>query len=174
MKEAQENFASSSIMPLPALPVRPVHRQNAPRSGRPARMPRKILAADQIFRIDTSDPTSSSFSPSDYVTPDTSRNLSEDCTAPGDLSQIPTIDTPRRRRATISSMSPKSESKSPNSLNRVTGSSPMKHTEKANSSGDLNKLVRPISPLDELRKQLEKGQSHVSVLLYSITYSRSV
>lgn len=54
MKDAQENFASSGVAPLPPLPARPVsHIYSKNPVSRPNRVPRKIIAASEIFAQDT-------------------------------------------------------------------------------------------------------------------------
>ncbi len=161
VKEAQENFAASSgVTPLPALPVRPPTRPEAKRTGRPGRVPRRILAADRIFTPDVSD-VSSSMMQSECLSPlEDTHNVSTVLTIPSDESSAapitppPAVSPPRQRRVTISSVSPD------NSVNMMVDvesqSSPLRH-EKAKSASHLNRLVRPITPLDMLEKELEKG-----------------
>ncbi|KLO07620.1 hypothetical protein SCHPADRAFT_859973 [Schizopora paradoxa] len=183
VKEAQENFAASSgVTPLPALPVRPRTRPEAKRSGRPGRVPRRILAADRIFTPDVSDVSnvSSSMMQSECISPvEVTHNVSTVLTIPSEDSSAapitpPAVSPPRQRRVTISSISPD------NSANMMVDveTSPLRH-EKAKSASHLNRLVRPITPLDMLEKELEKEAapkptpSLTSVLDRSIFISRT-
>lgn len=179
VKEAQENFAASSgVTPLPPLPVRPRTRPEAKRTGRPGRVPRRILAADRIFTPDVSDVSniSPSMMQSECASPvEITHNVSTVLTIPSDESSAapitpPAVSSPRQRRVTISSVSPN------NSANMMIDveTSPLRH-EKAKSASHLNRLVRPITPLDMLEKELEKGTFnslyYISFLL--TLYSRS-
>lgn len=156
MKEAQEKFASSSVTPLPPLPARPVSRQlSQGKNARPARMPRRILPADQIFRSDISEQMSSSTTQSDYMTPNgTSNNASTALTIPSE-EPSQTFSLPRQRRVTISLGSP--DTPGIRSTIDIESGSPSKRKEKAKSSGDLNSLLRPISSLSTLQHELAKG-----------------
>ena len=67
VKDTQENFASSSLHALPPLPTRPVGRPVSQLPAiRPARLPRHILPADQIFA--TNDVSTFSGGKSEYLT----------------------------------------------------------------------------------------------------------
>lgn len=163
VKEAQENFAASSgVTPLPPLPVRPRTRPEAKRTGRPGRVPRRILAADRIFTPDVSDVSnvSSSMMQSECISPvEVTHNVSTVLTIPSEDSSVapitpPAVSPPRQRRVTISSISPD------NSANMMVDveTSPLRH-EKTKSASHLTRLVRPITPLDMLEKELEKGKN---------------
>lgn len=156
MKEARENFASSSITPLPPLPARPVSRQpSLSRNPRP-RAQRKILPADQIFRSESSDLLSLSASQSAYTTPDIStNNATTALTIPEEDSY--TVSPPRQRRATITSISPES----PDASMDVPGGSPSGQDGRKGSTGIVNALHRPISPLSTLQQELEKGLASI-------------
>ncbi|KAL5524676.1 hypothetical protein ACEPAF_9821 [Sanghuangporus sanghuang] len=148
VKEAKENFASSSITAPPPLTAPPASRAGVARAPRTQR---KILAADQIFQEPEARSTSPA-EPSGRQTPPPNRGLgttAEPPLPPKDLS------SPRsRRRATISSgpgLAAKIETAS------IDGT-PSRRKEKSKSAGNLSSLVRPISPLSQLQKALEKEE----------------
>lgn len=156
VKEAKENFASSSITPLSSLPAPPVMK-----NGRVSRSSRKILAVDQIFQNDA---LSSG-------TEETKDQLDE-LSVPGPSSSKQTYVRPiigqspgRVRRATFSSGPVLgSENDKTNDMEL----SPSKRREKAKSSGNLSSLIGPISPFSVLQKEVEKGNLSLLQSLYTI------
>ncbi|KAL5512819.1 hypothetical protein ACEPAG_3085 [Sanghuangporus baumii] len=150
VKEAKENFASSSITAPPPLPAPPASRAGVARAPRTQR---KILPADQIFQ----EPESISTSPAEplgrQTPPPPNRGLGTTAELPLPPKEDPS--SPRsRRRATISSgpsLAPKTETAS------IDGT-PSRRKEKSRSAGNLSSLVRPISPLSQLQKALEKEE----------------
>ncbi|THH04511.1 hypothetical protein EW145_g5470 [Phellinidium pouzarii] len=149
VKEAKENFASSSVTPLPPLPVRRASRPAVPRASR---APRKILAADQIFQTGVSE----SILPACETTNKTSEGSSTVVVSipAKEASPVSPASPSRARRATISA--------SPGLKTTLTDNidvSPSRRKEKAKSSGNLN-LVRPISPLYQLQKELERDEDN--------------
>ena len=187
VEDARQNFAASVSTPLPPLPVAPVARP--PSSASPAspsssmgrsqrstsRVPRKILAANQIFanEYDTSQMDRGMSSPLSASTP--SRHLTEpvlverrsmvDLTIPtipdensGKVSGEPQVPvevpvTPQRkrvRRATIVTRSPEAERTRPSLEIDVD-----RRKEKSRSQHDLG---RPITPVTKLAFELEQRQ----------------
>ncbi|KAH9936578.1 uncharacterized protein B0H18DRAFT_1113952 [Fomitopsis serialis] len=175
VEDARQTFAESSTSgPLPALPLAPVSRRTSlSRSQRSAgRIPRKILAANQIFTDEYEsgflDQTAQSFDRSQGSSffadkkeePKSPNNINED-TLPTIPSEQPSIlsnnqslvvpETPsRRRRATVVTRSPEPARKKP-SLEIDT--SPSKRREKSRSQNDL---IRPITPVTKLEFELQK------------------
>ncbi|KAL5523403.1 hypothetical protein ACEPAF_1670 [Sanghuangporus sanghuang] len=148
VKEAKENFASSSITVPPPLTAPPASRAGVARAPRTQR---KILAADQIFQEPEAISTSPA-EPSGRQTPPPNRGLgttAEPPLPPKDLS------SPRsRRRATISSGPGRAAKIETASIDGT----PSRRKEKSKSAGNLSSLVRPISPLSQLQKALEKEE----------------
>jgi serine/threonine-protein kinase GIN4 len=171
VEDAKQNFASSSSaqdIPLPPLPL-PLAR-NASQS-RSSRLPRRVLAASQIFQADENgnvspmDHTMTSTGNSTYLsTTDTSRGSIK---PPADSftklqspspsrakthMQIPEIHTPsRQRRATVSTRSPEA----PEQVFDNEGT-PSKQKERSKSYGNLFQMhIAPISLLEaELNKSV--------------------
>ncbi|KAI0647816.1 hypothetical protein C8Q79DRAFT_952090 [Trametes meyenii] len=177
--EARQNFAAStSSAPLPPLPVAPVSRRSSyiNRSTRSNRVPRKILAANQIF-IDGYESgvydRSTSMSASPLPSPSflntmnfaehslptipselpsrTSHDLQRSYAAAGETSSPPVPETPsRKRRATVVTRSPETKRKAPS---LEIDMSPSKRREKSKSHSEL---VRPITPITKLEFELER------------------
>ncbi|TFY64348.1 hypothetical protein EVJ58_g2676 [Rhodofomes roseus] len=177
VEDARQTFAESSTSgPLPPLPLAPVSRRaSLSRSQRSTgRMPRKILAASQIFTdgyesgyldqsalfLDRSG--GSSYYADAKVEPKspTALHVNED-TLPTIPSEQPSVlsnhqslvvpETPsRRRRATVVTRSPEPAREKP-SLEIDT--SPSKRREKSRSQNDL---IRPITPVTKLEFELQK------------------
>ncbi|KAJ7069621.1 CAMK/CAMKL/MARK protein kinase [Mycena amicta] len=144
VEDARQTFASSSNepTPLPSLPAAPlsraVSRVHSYRSS--SRLPRRVLAASQIF-TDTPD---SSFNLS-------SMNAAANTTVANmDLSQDIEIHGRPQRRLTMSARSPELKEEEQN----IETGSPSKRKEKSRSHGDL--LERRIASLDLLEKELAK------------------
>ncbi|KAG2121098.1 hypothetical protein DEU56DRAFT_873834 [Suillus clintonianus] len=158
VEETRQNFAfaSNNITSPPALPLSPpisrsnsqVHALNANTSRSSSRLPRRTLAANEIFCNDPNAPLSpgrsaladQSNSFSGYISPDDS-GFSQ-------RAGVPTINvlaqTPRRqRRATISTRSPKVDENDMDGLG-----SPSKRREKSRSQGNLDRHIRPVDKLE--------------------------
>lgn len=152
VKEAKENFASSSITAPPPLPAPPASRVGVARGPRTQR---KILPADQIFQESEAISTAPDGPPGRKTPPPPNRSFGTPEGLPCPPKEDPS--SPRsRRRATIStgpSLVPKVEVES------IHGT-PSRRKEKSKSAGNLSSLVRPISPLSQLQKALEKGMKH--------------
>ena len=153
MREAKEGLVPTSVTPTP-LPVRPVHRAQAPpRVTRVPRTPRKILKADQIFRTGDS-PIESPTESKPVIAIEEPKdgkeaNFVSDKLTTGPATGLAPL-TPNKRRATISI--------SPRKMISSLQGSPSKRREKAKSSGNLTSMVRPISPFNQIQKELEKGK----------------
>ncbi|KAJ6508433.1 hypothetical protein C8R45DRAFT_967415 [Mycena sanguinolenta] len=151
--EARQNFASSSreVTPLPPLPLAPLSRagshsraaSQANNTYRSSRLPRRVLAASQIF----ADPADSSLN--------TSVNAAASSTV-ADISGAtsPTLTRPRtptrQRRATVSVPGPSDASFD---IDAETGS-PSKRKEKSKSHAAL--LERRITPVAQLELEISK------------------
>lgn len=127
--------------------------------NRTSRLPRKVLAASQIFTSDDSmDQTAGSsfaFVSSVNIAPPVNKTLpavpAEDSTAPSSFIVVST--PPRARRATITTRSPEGL-KTQASFDLDTGS-PSKRKEKSKSQGNL---LRPIQTIERLELELKKGK----------------
>jgi len=170
------NFASSSRhdAPLPPLPLPLSRNASGNRGNRSTRLPRRVLAASQIFDENGTSPVDQSMAttaPSSFVGVNTSTAESSwtDATSPpADKSQflIPEIHTPsRRRRATVSTRSPEPVSPAP----ADTGGSPSKRKEKSKSHANLFQLH--IAPLSLLEAEINK---RMFLIVYCFGVSPSV
>lgn len=163
VEDARMNFASSSRhdAPLPPLPLPLSRNASGNRGNRSTRLPRRVLAASQIFDENGTSPVDQSMAttaPSSFVGVNSSTAESSwtDATSPpADKSQflIPEIHTPsRRRRATVSTRSPEPVS-SPGPADTEEGS-PSKRKEKSKSHANLFQLH--IAPLSLLEAEINK------------------
>lgn len=162
VEETRQNFAyaSTSITPPPALPLSPpISRSNsqglnANTSRSSSRLPKRMLAANEIFCNDPNAP----LSPGRSALADQS-NLFSGYRSPDDSgftqrAGVPTINVPaqtprRQRRATISTRSPKVDENDMDGLG-----SPSKRREKSRSQGNLDRHIRPV---DKLEFDLTRG-----------------
>ncbi|KAI0923171.1 hypothetical protein AcV7_005759 [Taiwanofungus camphoratus] len=173
VEDARQNFAAStsSAGPLPTLPVAPIScRTSLSRTNRSSRVPRKILAANQIFidgfesgsmdQTTTSiDRTSGYFadekagSNTVEVVNDTLPTIpSEQPSHVNEVQSLAVPETPsRRRRATVVTRSPEPLRKRV-SL-EINTDSPSKRREKSKSQNDL---ARPITPVTKLEFELKR------------------
>ena len=156
VEDAQQNFASSSthqLAPLPPLPLAPLtHSTSSNReTNRSSRLPRRMLAASEIFTDDTAEYTANSTGA--FATANTT-TVTDDVPSGGPSQILPEIQihTPsRQRRATVSGRSP--EAPLNLDLSFETGS-PSKRREKSKSHGNL--FQRHIAPVSFLEAELNK------------------
>lgn len=161
VEEARQNFELSSTsiaqpIPLP-LPISRSTSTSHSHTNRSSRLPRRVLAANQIFLDDGNQTMSSSMISSANTStaalaPGNSTLLSE---GPSRLETIP--QTPQRqRRATVSTRSPEPvATNAEESAFDIDTGSPSRRREKARSHGDL---LQHISPISVLEYELEKRQ----------------
>jgi len=181
VEEAKQNFASASVdkeLPLPPLP--PPLPRTQPHS-RTSRLPRRVLAASQIFQSDengnitpmtdqsmVSNSNSAFLTAHDIAVPSTpapvvTRKLSPDTSsAPTEnrsQAQIPDVQTPsrQRRRATVSTGSPMQ--------GRTDGldAKGSASTRKEKSKSQSNLLDMHIVPIADLEAELNKSKPFVIV-----------
>ncbi|KAF8158040.1 hypothetical protein B0H34DRAFT_707275 [Crassisporium funariophilum] len=176
VEDAKQNFESSSPqqdIPLPPLPL-PLSRSVS--QNRTSRLPRRVLAASQIFQADENGNISpmgdtsmlsatgnnTMFLTANY---DTSRGSSGPLSAEAPRSptptegrsslQIPEIHTPSRqrgqRRATVSTRSPEPAER----VFSAPEGSPSKRKEKSKSHGNLFQMH--IAPISLLEAELDKA-----------------
>lgn len=181
VEDAKQNFASSSSaqdLPLPPLPL-PLSCNVS--QNRSSRLPRRVLAASQIFQADENgnvspmDQTMFSTANSTYLSAnDTSRGTNppvDTLTEPKSPSpsrgrksylQIPEIHTPsRQRRATVSTRSPEPSEQ----VSGIEGS-PSKQKERSRSYGNL--FQRHIAPISLLEAELSRSVLFFfSIILYT-------
>ncbi|KAG2360673.1 hypothetical protein BDR07DRAFT_1411994 [Suillus spraguei] len=153
VEETRQNFAfaSTSITSPPALPLSPpISRSNsqALNSRSSSRLPKRMLAANEIFCNDPDAPLSPGRSALGDQTNSFSRCMSPDDSRFAQRTGMPTINmlaqTPRRqRRATISTGSPKVDENDMDGLG-----SPSKRREKSRSQGNLDRHIRPVDKLE--------------------------
>ena len=186
VEDARQNFnASTSAAPLPPLPVAPAARSKSKsnsnelsRSQRSNRVPRKILAANQIFVNEYESgsaglsPLTSSFDHSNITSLQTSfaasqreNSLMNDDTLPtipseDERSRVePVMFTPnknRARRATVVTRSPEPKQVKVGERERpsleidteLATSSPNKRREKSRSQNDLGRAITPVTQLE--------------------------
>jgi hypothetical protein len=151
VEDAQQNFASSSthyLAPLPPLPLPRSRSASKIRdTSRSSRLPRKVLAANQIFTADNTPNSTGTFTADDTTTTTDDSVPSEE---PSRILPEIEIHTPsRQRRATVSGLS----LETPLNLDLETGS-PSKRREKSKSHGDL--FQRHIAPISFLEAELNK------------------
>lgn len=167
VEDARQTFASSStheLATLPSLPVAPLSRSASHnRTNRSSRLPRKVLAASQIF---TDDDDRSAFDLSNITgSYATANNTTTEQSEGRSLLQLPVIYTPSRpRRATVSICSPEKTLQTPPDMDIETGS-PSKRREKSKSHGNLFQLhIAPISFLEaEINKRESVPTKHVCI-----------
>jgi hypothetical protein len=156
VEETRQNFAfaSTSIAPPPALPLSPpISRSNsqalnANASRSSSRLPKRMLAANEIFCNDPNAPLSPGRSALADQTNSFSGYMSHDNSGFTQRAGVPTINvlaqTPRRqRRATISTRSPKVDENDIDGLG-----SPSRRREKSRSQGNLDRHIRPVDKLE--------------------------
>ncbi|KAF8627400.1 hypothetical protein AX17_006215 [Amanita inopinata Kibby_2008] len=142
VEDARQTFALSATQPaaLPPLPIAPLSRRpSGNRSNRSGRLPRKVLAASQIF----TEESMRMFDQSGLT------NASSADESRSNMSQIlPQVDTPlRKRRATVSARSPE--------LVETSTASHSEQPVKQNKSL-ASKLQLHIATLSQLEAELNK------------------
>ncbi|KAF5369402.1 hypothetical protein D9758_002490 [Tetrapyrgos nigripes] len=167
VEDARQNFntATSKESPLPPLPLPPSRSTSgANRSNRSSRLPRKILAASQIFdqSFSPEDQSMSSYVTSVYASssnPAGSPKPEEDKAKAIDISAK--LQTPPRRRATVSTRSPEPLVGPQVVINAPEDSSPSRRKEKSKSHADLLQLrIAPTSSIEpEARKEMSPATS---------------
>jgi serine/threonine-protein kinase GIN4 len=176
VEDAKQNFASSLVQDLP-LPPLPLPLACNASQNRSSRLPRRVLAASQIFHADENgnvspmDQSMLSMANSTYLTTNDTSNPppADTFTEPKSPSpsrgkksylQIPEIRTPsRQRRATVSTRSPEPSEQ----VSGIEGS-PSKQKERSRSYGNLFQMhIAPISLLEaELSKSVLFSLSIIS------------
>ncbi|KAF5389193.1 hypothetical protein D9757_003418 [Collybiopsis confluens] len=158
VEDARQTFSSGKENPLPPLPLPPASRSNLSssqtRSNRSSRLPRRMLAANEIFSDSGDQGTEmSSFVTSVYASPNTSAAPEVPDGVGATLDCV--LQTPsRQRRATVSTGSP--DPVVSGSLD-IENSSPSKRKEKSKSHGNLFQLH--IAPAAALVAELDKRAS---------------
>lgn len=178
VEDAKQNFASSSSaqnLPLPPIPLPLAPNVSHNRSSR---LPRRVLAASQIFQADEN----GNVSPMDQTMISTEKSvcLSANDTSRGSTNsflvstepktppahgkshlQIPEIHTPlRQRRATVSTRSPE-----PAEQVLDIEASPSKQKERSRSYGNLFQMH--IAPISLLEAELSKSVLFLIIILYT-------
>lgn len=188
VEDARQNFAASNngSGPLPPLPVAPISRRaSLTRTNRSSRVPRKILAANQIFvdgyesgvldrSISSADRTSSYSTVNNSGANATSVLMNQTLpTIPSEQpSRVDQVDSPavpqtpsRKRRATVVTRSPEPNRNAlVQDIDPVSPyTSPSKRREKSKSQNDL---ARPITPVMKLEFELERRMycSHLMII----------
>ena len=214
VEDARQNFAASVSTPLPPLPVAPVARPSleprtpdsrsvSNRSGRSStRVPRRILAANQIFvneyessQVDPSMSSSVDDSMSSKVRDTEARSerrsmfnttiptipdedLSHVSPFEKDIPELPVTPARRTRRATIVTRSP--EGSKPRPSLEIDVVSPG-HKEKARSQHDLGRPITPVTRLEfelQQRKRFficrQNARTHISLSVQTTATAASV
>lgn len=175
VEDARQNFAAASSTTLPPLPIAPMSRRSSSeirmesRSQRASRVPRKIIAANEIFAAEyaatQAECAMSSFNAStndndpriEYrrswmkdTIPDITPEGHSRLTPSSRPVELPCTPSHTRRRATIVTRSPEAPSKKP-----VLGinTTPSRRREKSRSQNDLG---RPITPVTRLEFEIEQ------------------
>ncbi|KAF9255643.1 hypothetical protein L218DRAFT_314111 [Marasmius fiardii PR-910] len=148
VEDARQSFTNGPAATLPPLPLPPASR---PHSNRTSRLPRRVMAASEIFSDQSLLDSSTADSMTSYVTTVCTSPASEKPTElkAGSLPE-PHVTPSRPRRATVSTSSPGHVT--PFELNE----SPSKRKEKSRSHGNLLHLQRHIAPPSELTAALNQ------------------
>jgi serine/threonine-protein kinase GIN4 len=159
VEDARQTFASADMTnrPLPPLPISPASRSTShSRANRSSRVPRKILAASQIFvhEPDNNQSTSTILT-SAYATADSTNLHPNESLALPQVGQGHLLEfspqTPRPRRATVSALSLEHMGVQ-HDLDTDSGS-PAQQKEKSKSQANLIRHITPVRGLEfESRK----------------------
>ncbi|KAG9315954.1 hypothetical protein JVU11DRAFT_3608 [Chiua virens] len=169
VEETCQNFASTSITPPAPLPIAPVSRSSSLHYGtlnnsmpaiqsnssnalvvsRSSRLQRRLLAANEIFAEPTGPDAPLSPAPSRGA--DASVSFSYVHTSKSSVPVFPSISvpmqTPRRRRATISTGTP-TEGKAGPARTDFVDASPSKRREKSKSQSNLDRHIQDVAKLE--------------------------
>ena len=171
VEETRQNFASTSVTAPVPLPLSPTSRSssyhgtlntstsvtqnnnqniNSLNTSRSSRLPRRLLAANEIF-AEPNDLTAplSPVSPSRGEDSGTSfsYNHALESSVPVHPSISMLMQTPRRRRATISTRSP-AQTRTGSAPSDVFDCSPSKRREKSKSQSNLDKHIKDVAKLE--------------------------
>ncbi|KAF8125694.1 hypothetical protein EV363DRAFT_617266 [Boletus edulis] len=176
VEETCQNFASTSVIPPAPLPLRSLSRSSSQYHGtsttpistiqisnnnnntlnasRSSRLPRRLLAANEIF-AESTDP-SAQLSPAPSRGEDASSSVSYIHAPEPSALALPSISmvmqTPRRRRATISTRSP-AQTRAGSTTSDIFEGSPSKRREKSKSQSNLDRHIQDVAKLElELNK----------------------
>jgi serine/threonine-protein kinase GIN4 len=152
--EARQNFeAARPIQPVSLTPAPPPSRRPSQRRAT-QRMPRKILAANQIFNEDgeasigpdTPGSAPATANSSTFAIPEPSQVsvIVEETSVL--LSQTPPVSPARRRRATVVTMSPVIKKRM---------------SDEVDQGSPSDNLCGPISPRAELEREIERRKSMI-------------
>jgi serine/threonine-protein kinase GIN4 len=157
VEDARQTFASADMVdrPLPPLPISPISRSTShSRANRSTRAPRKILAASQIFVHEANNQSMSTILTSAYATAD-STNID-----PNESLPLPKVEqkhflelspqTPRPRRATVSTLSPDCLGVQHNL--DVDNGSPAQQ-EKSKSQANLIRHITPVLGIETVSRK---------------------
>ena len=183
VEETCQNFASTSVTTPAPLPLAPLSRSssqyhgtlNTPMPGiqnninnnsfnasRSSRLPRRLLPANEIFAVSTDPDAPLSPAQSRGEDPSTSFSYTH---APESVPGLPSISaimqTPRRRRATISTRSPAQTTTGPTASGIFDGS-PSKRREKSKSQSNLDRHIQDVSKLES---ELNRGEQYCTLQL---------
>ena len=173
MEETCQNFASTSVTTPAPLPLAPLSRSsshhgilNTPtpaahssfNASRSSRLPRRLLAANEIFAEPT-DPDAP-LSPAQSHGEDSSTSFSYIHAPESSVPVLPSISvimqTPRRRRATISTRSP-AQTRTGSGSSGVFDGSPSKRREKSKSQSNLDRHIQDVAKLEF---ELNRGEQY--------------
>lgn len=185
VEETCQNFASTSVTSPVPLPLASISRSpsqhgilNTPtpanqhnsnhnitlNTNRSSRLPRRLLAANEIFANPT-DPDAP-LSPAPARGEDPSTSFSYIHAPESSMPVLPSISvlmqTPRQRRATISTRSP-AQTKTGLTTSDFSDGSPSKRREKSKSQSNLDRHIQDVSKLElELNRGKQYCASHRS------------
>ncbi|KAF9220880.1 hypothetical protein BS17DRAFT_786121 [Gyrodon lividus] len=173
VEETRQNFASTGVTPPAPLPLAPTSRSSSQQqqhatpnntiisqininnttynTTRSSRLPRRLLAANEIF-AESADP-GAPLSPGRSRSEDQSTSFLYIDTSESSVPVLPSISVlmqtpPRKRRATISTRSP-SQLKSVTTHDGIFESgSPSKRREKSKSQSNLDRHIRDVAKLE--------------------------
>lgn len=180
---ARQNFSSTTVTPPAPLPISAISRSsssfhgtlnspapatqnnnnnhnNTVNTSRSSRLPRRLLAANEIFSQSTDPDAPLSLAQSRGEDPSTSFSYihAPEPSVPVLPSISVLLQTPRRRRATISTRSP-AQTKTGSTASDVFDSTPSKRREKSKSHSNLDKHIKDITKLE---LELNKGRCESS------------
>ncbi|KIK98777.1 hypothetical protein PAXRUDRAFT_133501, partial [Paxillus rubicundulus Ve08.2h10] len=172
VEETCQKFASTSVKPPAPLPLAPMSRSSQQQqhatpnntiisqnnnhnttfnTARSSRLPRRLLAANEIF-AESTDPDAP-LSPGRSHSEDQSRSFSYIDTPESSVPVLPSISVlmqtpPRPRRATISTRSPAQLKSETTDDGVFEGGGPLKRREKSKSQSNLDKHIRDVAKLE--------------------------